>query len=122
MHAVMDRLMRNRQAGFTAQTAPEYWLGNTFADRELTQAHLDEMILPALEQLAELEKIYGGGFKVLGVETRVEFPDVPLAYGTTDLLLGNGIMTAHGTSRHACLTRVVGRFRSKADSRDRFSG
>jgi len=86
----MDRLMRNRQIGALAQAKPEHWLGSKFIDRDLTQAHIDEMIAPALEQLAELEKIYGGGFKVLGVETRVEFPDVPLAYGTTDLLLGNG--------------------------------
>jgi hypothetical protein len=101
-HAVMDRLMRNRQAGFTHQTKPEYWLGQTFADRELTQAHIDEMIAPALELLRQLEDEQGysvvdgsGQFRVLGVEQRVKFPGIPGAFGTCDLILGNDTHVLH---------------------------
>jgi len=96
-HAVMDRLMRNRQAGFDHQTKPQYWLGQTFADRELTQAHIDELINPALELLRQLEQDcgYGGGFRVLGVEQRVKFPGIPGSYGTCDLILGNDTHVLH---------------------------
>jgi len=92
MHAVMDRLMRNRQIGApSAQCNPEYWLGSDFIDRKLTQDHIDTMIWPALEALAELEENqgYGGNFRVLGVEERVQFPGIPSAFGTCDLILGN---------------------------------
>jgi len=94
-HAVMDRLMRNRQIGVPEQAKPEYWLGSKFIDRDLTQDHIDTLIQPALQGLAELEAAYGGGFDVLGVETRVEFPGVPSAFGTTDLILGNDTHVLH---------------------------
>jgi Protein of unknown function (DUF2800) len=96
-HAVMDRLMRNRQIGAITQANPEHWLGQTFADRELTQAHIDEMIAPALELLRQLEQDcgYGGGFRVLGVEARVKFPGIPGAFGTCDLILGNSTHVLH---------------------------
>jgi hypothetical protein len=96
-HAVMDRLMRNRQVGATSQADPKHWLGSRFADRELTQGHIDEMIAPALALLRQLEEDcgYGGGFRVLGVEQRVKFPGIPGAFGTCDLILGNDTHVLH---------------------------
>ena len=91
-HAVMDHLMRLRQASNNEATlvvACGDMVGQHFYDRKLTIDHLDTMIYPALEALNELEAAYGGGFSVLGVETRVQFPGVPSAFGTTDLLLGS---------------------------------
>ena len=91
-HAVMDHLMRLRQASNNEATlvvACGDMVGQHFYDRKLTIDHLDTMIYPALEALNELETAYGGGFSVLGVETRVQFPGVPSAFGTTDLLLGS---------------------------------
>jgi hypothetical protein len=91
MHAVMDRLMRNRQVGAIDQADPRHWLGSEFVDRKLTQDHIDTMIRPALEALHQLEENegYGGHFRVLGVEDRVQFPGIPSAFGTCDLILGN---------------------------------
>jgi hypothetical protein len=91
MHAVMDRLMRNRQVGAVDQANPRHWLGAEFVDRKLTQDHIDTMIHPALEALHQLEENegYGGNFRVLGVEARVQFPGIPSAFGTCDLILGN---------------------------------
>ena len=100
MHAVMTWLMEARQVhesnfGAAAPTPSllKDWahekLGEIFHDRALTQEHLDTMILPALDALAELEKTYGGGFAVGGVELRVAFPDVPGTFGTCDLILRN---------------------------------
>jgi hypothetical protein len=91
MHAVMDRLMRNRQVGAVDQANPRHWLGAEFVDRKLTQDHIDTMIHPALEALHQLEENegYGGNFRVLGVEDRVQFPGIPSAFGTCDLILGN---------------------------------
>jgi hypothetical protein len=94
----MDRLMRNRQIGEHHQAEPEYWIGSTFADRKLTQDHIDEMIAPALGLLDELENecgYGGGGFRVLGVEQRVKFPGIPGAFGTCDLILGNDTHILH---------------------------
>ena len=91
-HAVMDRLMRLRQTSnneATLAVACGDMIGQHFYDRELTLDHLETMIYPALDALAELEAAYGGGFSVLGVETRVQFPNVPSAFGTTDVLLGS---------------------------------
>ena len=102
MHAVMDRLMRNRQIGAADQARPEHWLGSKFIDRELTQDHIDEMIAPALEQLRKLEMTYspgadvlGSDFRVLAVEQKVKFPGVPGAFGTCDLILGNNTHILH---------------------------
>jgi hypothetical protein len=96
-HAVMDRLMRNRQVGATSQADPRHWLGSGFADRELTQDHIDGMIRPALDLLRQLEEDcgYGGGFRVLGIEQRVKFPGIPGAFGTCDLILGNDTHVLH---------------------------
>jgi hypothetical protein len=100
MHAVMDRLMTLRQASGDRFSPTQYCRKlieepEIFGDRVLTQEHLDTMILPALESLAELEAAYGGGFRVLGVEQRVQFPGLPGAFGTCDLILGNGKTVLH---------------------------
>jgi hypothetical protein len=63
--------------------------------RELTQEHINTMISPALDALLELEKHYGGGFKVLAVERSVDFPGIPGAHGTCDLILGSNTHILH---------------------------
>lgn len=97
MHAVMDAIARQRQ---TKPNCDEYkyaasLLGSQFHDRILTQEHLDSMIFPALDAMHELEQIYGGGFRVLGVELAVAFPGIPGAHGTCDLILGSSSHTLH---------------------------
>jgi hypothetical protein len=97
MHAVMDMLLRERQRTPNVDMAKlaQSCIGYVAVDRELTQEHLDTMILPALASLAELEAAYGGGFRVLGVEQRVQFPGLPGAFGTVDLILGNDTHVLH---------------------------
>jgi hypothetical protein len=97
MHGVMDVLMRARQniASLDVVQHAQDCLGFTYVDRQLTQEHLDTMILPALASLAELEAAYGGGFRVLGVEVRVQFPGLPGAFGTVDLILGSKFHVLH---------------------------
>jgi hypothetical protein len=65
--------------------------GEYFYDRELTETHLVDSIIPALETLDELQQIYlsGGPFRVVANELRVRFPGVPGAFGTSDLLIAN---------------------------------
>jgi hypothetical protein len=103
MHAVMTRLMEARMLREKTPDKPprgmhamaREMIGQTFHDRALTQEHVDTMVLPALDALAELEKAYGGGFEVAGVELHVAFPGVPGAFGTCDLILrsfGGGIV------------------------------
>jgi hypothetical protein len=89
MHAVMDMLMRDRvNTGRTdSAIVAENMIGATAVDRSLTRDHLDTMVHPALDALAELEDTYGGGFRVAAVEMRVRFPGIPGAFGTADLLL-----------------------------------
>jgi hypothetical protein len=60
-----------------------------FYDRTCTQAHIDTLIFPALDQLDVLEQAFGNNFTVAGVETRVKFPNVPGGFGTCDLILYN---------------------------------
>ena len=92
MHKVMDMLMRNRMEDHNVD-APDLYrmaeqnLGLQAHDRALTQEHLDTMVYPALDALEELEEIYGGGFQVAGVEVSVQFPNIPGAFGTCDLIL-----------------------------------
>ncbi len=93
MHAVMTELMGRRAA--QATTAPEALLGRQFHDRVLTQAHIDTMIGPALECLAEMEQAYGGNFTVVGVEKSVRFPGIPGAFGTCDLILQSPVVVLH---------------------------
>ena len=70
-------------------------LGMTFYDRVFTREHYSDMIEPALTTLQELEQIYGGGFRVIGVEQRVKFPNIPGAFGTCDLIMTNGKIILH---------------------------
>jgi hypothetical protein len=98
MHEVMTHLMQRRQ--YSGVAAPEYdyarkIVGTKFYDRDLTQEHLDTMILPALDALAKLEDEYGGGFVVVAVEQGVDFPGIPGAHGTCDLILSNEKMVLH---------------------------
>jgi hypothetical protein len=93
MHAVMDQLMPFYAEGFPPlegllETAAEF-VGDTFIDRELSQKDFDECIAPAIEDLYRLMEIYGGDFRVVGNELSVDFPGVPGAHGTTDLLLAS---------------------------------
>jgi len=64
-------------------------LGVIFLDRVLEQHHLDDSIIPAINNLYDLMDEYGGGFVVVANELQVKFPSVPGAYGTCDLLLAN---------------------------------
>jgi hypothetical protein len=93
MHAVMAALLdyRRRTGGtvLALRELAQSWIGAPFYDRVLTQAHLDTMILIALDDLAGLEAEYGGGFAVVDIEAKVRFPGVPGAFGTCDLLLQN---------------------------------
>jgi hypothetical protein len=88
-HEVMAYLMTARQHNTMVDSfdRAQNMIGHWFYDRELTQAHIDELIAPALNALAELEQIYGGDFRVVAVEKRVTFPGIAGAHGTTDLLL-----------------------------------
>jgi len=97
MHGVMDMLMASRmlQPSINTATSAQASLGYPFRDRQLTQEHLDTMILPALLLLKELEIAHGGGFRVLGVEQRVQFPGLPGAFGTCDLILGSDSHVLH---------------------------
>jgi hypothetical protein len=87
MHEVMDELMRSRAREQDPRRRLVDMVGQRFYDRELTRGHIDDMILPALEQLDTLESIHDGYFTVVGVEQRVRFPGVPGAFGTVDLIL-----------------------------------
>jgi len=106
MHDVMTRIFRTRAAAESRGLTPDAyvfnpflearkWKGQHFYDRVLTQAHLDEMIEPALVHLAVLEKEWGGGFRVMGVELRVAFPGIPGSFGTCDLVLVNEQVVLH---------------------------
>jgi hypothetical protein len=90
-HHVMDDLMRARQADNDKdlRLLASTWVGKTIYDRVLTADHLSDGVEPALDTLEELEKFYGGGFKVISVEREVQFPGVPGAFGTGDLMLAN---------------------------------
>jgi len=69
-------------------------VGMHFYDRVLTQAHLDEMILPALHAfwalLAEYDITLDSDkwpYQTIEIEKGVTFPDIPGAFGTCDVLL-----------------------------------
>ena len=98
MHAVMDMLMRARKEQEPLNSTLDqaaFCVGYPIADRHLTQEHLDTMIFPALEQLEALEEQYGGDFRVVGVEQRVQFPGLPGAFGTCDLILASPTHILH---------------------------
>jgi Protein of unknown function (DUF2800) len=95
MHEVMTHLMKVRDATFDLHTTANKLVGTKFYDRILTQEHLDTMIMPALDALTDLEAQYGGGFGVLAVEQSVDFPGIPGAHGTCDLILRNAKTMLH---------------------------
>ena len=86
MHDAMSLIAgRRKQIGFSG--GPEFLLNMTAGGRTITREHIDLMLAPALDALARLEEIYGGGFEVIGIEQRVKFPRIPGAFGTCDLIL-----------------------------------
>lgn len=88
MHEVMAKLFDNRLKGGAAPAhQARQWLGLRFHDRALTQTYLDELILPALQALEALEALHGGGFEIEAIERSVQFPGIPGAFGTCDLIL-----------------------------------
>lgn len=92
-HAVMEHLLLIRKAAEEAGTETdmhrdaESLIGEHIYDRVVTHAHLDELIDPALEALADLEELYEGDFTVAAVELSVKYPGVPGAFGTIDLIM-----------------------------------
>src|SRR4029079_8834530 len=97
MHEVMKHLMLARGADETRDMHAEAGalIGTKFHDRVLTQDHLDTMIHPALDALSDLEARYGGGFWVSLIEAPVNFPGIPGAHGTCDLILGKASCMLH---------------------------
>jgi Protein of unknown function (DUF2800) len=100
MHEVMAVIMNHRLLHPRSNMFKfaEKLIGKHFYDRDLTAEHYSTMVLPALEQLVFLEAEYaetGGGFTVLGVEKQVEFPGIPGAFGTIDLILGSTSTVLH---------------------------
>ena len=114
MHAVMRELMIQRRA---QAVAPEALLGIKFHDRALTQAHIDTMIGPALECLAEMEQAYGGNFTVVGVEQSVRFPGIPGAFGTCDLILQSPTVVLHVDWKFGAGVGVSATYRDEAGER-----
>jgi hypothetical protein len=94
MHAVMERLAGMFRDGFPPdetsmiQAARELE-GETVCDREITDAHLNESIFPAIDSLYDLMDEYGGGFRTVANELQVRFPGVPGAFGTSDLVIAS---------------------------------
>src|SRR6516164_335384 len=89
LHDVSAMLMttRMRQPKADLKKLAALHVGKVFHDRPFTRDLLDSCIEPALDHLAELERLYGGGFKVVGVETEVRFPGIPDGFGTADIFL-----------------------------------
>jgi Protein of unknown function (DUF2800) len=92
-HEVMSRTLRiiNHCHRANMPLDLNVLVGQTIYDREVTRAHIDELILPALFQLRELEQIYadGGEFRLMAIEQGVKFPGIPNAFGTCDAILTN---------------------------------
>lgn len=81
LHEVMTHLLRNPKLD------PPSVIGKTFNKVVITADLFDDRIVAALAALAELEEIYGGGFKIVALERRVDFPGIPGAFGTADVIL-----------------------------------
>lgn len=104
-HELMATLMRKRQLAeqrnlpFLPINELQGVLGSHVYDRIVTCEHIDTLVDPALEALIDLESVYlpagAGRFRVLAVEQSVQFPGVPGARGTVDLVLGGGGMLLH---------------------------
>jgi len=102
-HACMDMIMRHRMTHAPFDTFrfmrddAMLLLGMHVHDREVTQAHIDTLILPAINALHDLENQYRGigGFEIAAVEKSVSFPGVPGAHGTIDLILRSSDTVLH---------------------------
>lgn len=95
-HVVMAALMMMRRGGCDdLEIAAHQLQGTHFHDRALGPVHVEDMIIPALDALDDLEAAYGGGFTVAGVEEHVKFPGVPGAFGTGDLILVSASTVLH---------------------------
>jgi Protein of unknown function (DUF2800) len=96
-HEVMAALLTARQELYTEdlEKLATRWIGRRFHDRALTQHHVDEGITPALAALADLEQVTGGGHRVMAVEHKVQFPNLPGVFGTIDLILRNRDTVLH---------------------------
>lgn len=90
-HEVTATLLNARRGdpGLDVYAFSKQWLGRKFHDRNLTEHHLHEGVWPALDALAKLEHAWGGDFRIMAVEQRVQFPDLPGVFGTIDLILRN---------------------------------
>jgi hypothetical protein len=114
-HAVMEEVLKQRQGaerdGAGAVPFGEYVTMSEFAEAcigkeffeegkfprtTMTREHLEGMIWPAIDALEDLEHIYGGGFRVMEIELRVQFPGLPGAFGTCDMVLTSDTHTIVG--------------------------
>lgn len=89
-HAVMAWLMNERKNGRDyAYDELQVLIGQHCHDRTITQEHLDQLIWPALTALDMLEPYIDADsdFMVRAVEQRLQFPGIPGAFGTADLIL-----------------------------------
>jgi hypothetical protein len=92
-HEVMGYLMSGA-AGPSVEMARSF-VGMRFYDRVMTKAHLDEMILPALDAFEQLMAAYDidvtdWPHETVAIEKSVAFPGIPGAFGTADVLLRVG--------------------------------
>ena len=97
LHEIMAALMTlrvDKQDADLYQAAQDM-VGDFVLDRELTQELVDTAIYPTLDALRELEAIYGDGFAVVAVERSVDFPEIPSARGTVDLILSSQTHILH---------------------------
>lgn len=121
-HAVMEHLMRLRKArphlNTLEQLSREAWkcVDQLFHDRLMTREHYDQLIVPALAALHDLEAQYGGAFKVVAVEKSVKFPSVYGAFGTMDLILENEDYILHADWKFGAGVQVLADYDGKTNS------
>ena len=78
MHEAMAHWLRNPD---------DELIGLTFNDHVITAEDVDTLLTPAWDALVELQEQYGGGFQVTHLEKQVQFPGIPGAFGTVDVIL-----------------------------------
>jgi hypothetical protein len=91
-HAIMETLLTaylNEEVPSPAEFSAvvSELIGEHVYDRIVTIEHVTGLIAAAYRALMEAVEFYGGGFKVVSTELSVKFPNIPSAFGTTDLLL-----------------------------------
>lgn len=90
LHAAMAELCVSRQRRRSKPSLlPQDLLGKNFEGRIISQVDIDEAITPAWNALWELAFAIDPYHEwiIVGVELRVQFPDIPAAFGTADVLL-----------------------------------